>query len=161
MTKLSPLSASLLQMLTAGGKTSSGTAQAAAQSALEHLQGASATPGTASDNPLQTQTQVTLSSRNGATDSSAVTTYNAKGLLNRIQSSQPSNPLFAIDSSTSGSGDSLLGAVAGAGANGVGTAAASDPVSSANLLQLFKQSPSFAAAYVQGQVTQSIFSKLS
>src|SRR5512133_1589379 len=83
MTTLSPLTSSLLQMLGAGGGSSSGTANAAVASVLGQVQAAKGAGATTAE--ALRQTLVTLSSQNGTANSSSVQTYNAKGLLNQVQ----------------------------------------------------------------------------
>lgn len=157
------------------GSGSSGVG-AALLSALAQTQAAS---GTASNSLLQEF--VSLSSRaSGQTDNSAQT-YNAKGLMQRIQSNMMLNdPLLQSDSSaTDGSannsllqqvmgsqasssgtsGNSLLQAITGSGTQAAqGTGISS--LSATQLAQLIENNPSLAGSLAQSQTNQSLLSLL-
>ncbi|HEX8964068.1 MAG TPA: hypothetical protein VF801_13785 [Rhodocyclaceae bacterium] len=158
MTTVSSTSSALLQSLAANGSASSSGTENSLLAALGSAPDAAAT----TDNGLL-QTLVTLSSANGASGASAVQTYNAQGLLNQVQATMPEDPLFASDSGGNDpNGNSLLGGILDPGQSSGGSAAdASGGSSSAGLLQLFQQSPTLAAAYVNGEVTQSLFSDMA
>jgi hypothetical protein len=159
MTTVSPASSSLLQALANNGNASSGTAN----SLLDALGNAQGVAGATGDELLQTL--VTLTSANGASDGSAVQTYNAQGLLNRIQAAMPENPLFATTdasgSDSSNGRDSLLAGLLDSSQSPAGGTSPSQSATSAGLLQLFQQSPTLATAYVDGEVTQSLFSDMA
>lgn len=157
MTTVSPLSSSLLQALANNGNASSGATESSLLAALGNAQDTSAT----TSNELL-QTLVTLTSANASSSDGSSQTYNAQGLLNRIQAAMPENPLFATDTSggTANDNGTLLGSILDSTQAGNGTSA-SGSSSSANLLQLFQQSPTLASAYVDGEVTQSLFSDMA
>ncbi len=159
MTTVSSTSSALLQALAANGNSLSGATESSLLSALGSAQGTAAT----TDNGLL-QTLVSLSSANGAADGSSVQTYNAQGLLNQVQAAMPEDPLFATDASSgndANSSDSVLSGILDPNQSSGSSTAASGASTSAGLLQLFQQSPTLAAAYVNGEVTQSLFSDMA
>ncbi|HEX8986471.1 MAG TPA: hypothetical protein VF816_00800 [Rhodocyclaceae bacterium] len=156
MTLTSLTASSLLQTLADSG----GSSASLDGSLLSALGQTSQAAGAATSDPLL-QTLVTLSSQNPSS-TAAVQTYNAKGLLDQVEAAMPADPLLAADGSgQDGSGNALPADILGAG-GGTGDASSSPASGSAgSLLQLFQNSPTLASAYVQSQVTRSLFDDMS
>lgn len=165
---------------TSTAKSGSSSVGAALLSALAQSQASSGTPS----NSLLQEFVSLSSNASGQTDTSAQT-YNAKGLMQRIQSNMMLNdPLLQSDSSASdgsgnnsllqqvlggkttsasSNGNSLLQALTGGSAatgtqasQGTGTSA----LSATQLAQLIQNNPSLAGSLVQSQANQGLLSLL-